>query len=234
VISPVTGRVVYGNPGKGELAAYPEMNRTYRAMELVLQRTRAGVTSFEASWAWSRNQGNYEGYWDQSIGANDPLGAAAFMATPALARNTSGLLPNDQTHVLRLFASQSFRYGIGAGATFAWATGTPLSELGASPYGYPYFVFLSPRGRAGRTPSTYDLNVRLSWDVPIDCSGERKIRMIGDAYHIGNPRRVVFVDQIRYRAVTTSGVQVSPNPNFGKPLAFQPPAAVRLGLELSW
>ena len=234
VISPTTGRAVYGNPGRGELAAFPEMKREYRALELVLQQTVAGATSLEASWAWSRNQGNYEGYWDQSIGANDPVGAAVFMASPAMARNTDGLLPNDQTHVLKFFGSQSFRYGISAGTTFTWATGTPLSELGASPYGYPYFVFLGPRGRAGRTPSTYDLNLRLSWNVPIGHGGARNIRVIADAYHIGNPRRVVFVDQVHYRAVTGSGVQVSPNPDYGKALAFQPPAAGRLGMELGW
>jgi hypothetical protein len=44
----------------------------------------------------------------------------------------------------------------------------------------------------------------------------------------------VFVDQIHYRAVTSSGVQVLPNPNYGKPLIFQPPAAFRLGAELMW
>jgi hypothetical protein len=234
VISPATGQAVYGNPGKGELSAYPEMNREYRALELVIQRTLVDATSLEASWVWSRNQGNYEGYWDQSIGANDPVGAAAFMASPALARNTDGPLPNDQTHVFKLFGSQSFRHGISAGTTFTWATGTPLSELGASPFGYPYFVFLGPRGRTGRTPSTYDLNLRLSWSVPIGRGGERNLRVIADAYHIGNPRRAVFVDQIHYRAVTGSGVQVSPNPDYGKALAFQPPAAGRLGMEMGW
>ena len=29
-------------------------------------------------------------------------------------------------------------------------------------------------------------------------------------------------------------MQVSPNPDYGKPLAFQPPAAVRLGMEVDW
>ena len=234
VISPATGRAVYGNPGKGELAAYPRMNREYRAMELVFQRTLASATSLEVSWVWSRNEGNYEGYWDQSIGANDPVGAAAFMASPALARNTGGPLPNDQTHVLKLFGSQNLRHGVSAGATLTWATGTPLSELGASPYGFPYFIFLKPRGQAGRTPSTYDLNVRLSWDTAMNRRSARTIRLIADAYHIGNPRRVVFVDQIHYLAVTSSGVQVSPNPEYGKPLAFQPAAAARFGMEVAW
>jgi hypothetical protein len=234
VISPATGRAVYGNPGKGELAAYPEMNREYRALELVVERTPAGSTSLEASWVWSRNLGNYEGYWDQSIGTNDPVGAATFMTSPSLARNTGGFLPNDQTHVLKLFGSQGFHAGISAGASLTWASGTPLSELGASPYGYPYFVFLKPRGQAGRTPSTYDLNLRLSWNVPLDRRGARNLRVIADAYHIGNPRRVVFVDQVRYLAVTNSGVQASPNPDYRKPLAFQPPTAVRLGMEAGW
>ena len=95
-------------------------------------------------------------------------------------------------------------------------------------------MFLKPRGRAGRTPSTYDLNVRLSWETAIHRGGARTIRVIADAYHVGNPRRVVFVDQIHYLAVTNAGVQVSPNPAYGKPLAFQPPAAARFGMEVGW
>jgi len=205
------------------------MKREYRALELVFQRTLAGATSLEASWAWSRNYGNYEGYWDQSIGTNDPVGAAAFMGLTGAGPEHEWPPPNDQTHVLKLFGSQSFRHGIGAGATLIWAPARRWSELGASPFGLPVLRISQTSAAGGRTPSTYDFNLRLSWSVLIDRGGSRNIRLIADAYHIGNPRRVVFVDQIRYRAVTSSGVQVSPNPGYGKPLAFQPPAAVRLG-----
>jgi hypothetical protein len=231
VLLPGTLQIVYGNPGSGDLQAFPRLSRIRRALTVSLEHHGPRGT-FAADWVLASNRGNYEGYWDQSIGDNDPLGAGSFVASAQLAANTDGPLPNDRTHTLKLLASRSLPYGLGAGATFLWASGTPLDELGASPYGYPYFVYLEPRGSAGRTPSLYDLNVRLTWTAPPRAGAS--LRLLADLYHLGNPRRGVFFDQLRYRSVTHTGEQTSPNPSYGKALIFQPPVAARFGLELDW
>lgn len=46
-----------------------------------------------------------------------------------------------------------------------------------------------------------------------------------------NPRTAVRYDEVHYRALDSSGNEIDPNPNYGAPLAFQPPMKIRLGLE---
>ena len=59
-------------------------------------------------------------------------------------------------------------------------------------------------------------------------------RVIVDVLHIGNPRRAVWIDQHKFRAVDEQGHQISENPNFGAPLAYQPPMAVPFGFDWSF
>ncbi len=234
VRSPLSGQAVYGNPGRGELAAYPDIERDYRALEISVERADSAGTSFRASYVLARNHGNYEGYWDQTAAQNDPLGGASFMPTPAAAANSAGLLPDDRTHVAKLQVSRRFPRGLEAGATLLWASGTPLSEVGSTPFGAPFYVFLQPRGSLGRTPGIYDLNLRLAYQADWLRSAAGVPRLLFDAYHIGNPRQPVVVDQVRFRGVGPGGQQIAPNPNYGRPLLLQPPVAYRFGFELDW
>ncbi len=233
VASPVSGRPVYGNPGRGELAAYPEIERTYRAFEVTVSAATAALGATSASYVWSELRGNYEGYWDQSVGQNDPLGGGSFMADPRFAGPTRGLLPGDRTHRFKCRASRALGRGVAVGTTFVWTSGTPLSAFTPTPYGAPYHRFLEPRGSRGRSPSLYDWNVRLAFEPPGWKSATRP-RVLADAYHLGNPRRAVFVDQLRYLGVGSFGQPVAPNPNFLEPLLYQPPVAFRFGVEVDW
>ena len=156
------------------------------------------------------------------------------MPSPAAAAYTDGLLPNDRTHVAKLQVSRRLPQGLEAGATFLWASGTPLSELGSTAFGAPYYLFLKPRGSLGRTPAIYDVGVRLTYQPPRPRSAAGMPRLLLDAYHLGNPRRAVVVDQVRFRGVGPGGQQVGPNPNYGRPLLLQPRVAYRFGIELGW
>ena len=112
-------------------------------------------------------------------------------------------------------------------------SGTPLSELSATVFGSPFDRFVQPRGSLGRSPSLYDLDARLAWE-PLHGAGAPRPRLLLDAYHLGNPRRAVFLDPVHYHRVNASGQPVATNPNFLKPLLLQPPAAFRFGVELDW
>jgi hypothetical protein len=233
VSSPVTTQAVYGNPGRGELQPYPGITRIYRALEISMSRTGRNGSSIGASYLLSSLEGNYEGYWDQTAGVNDPIGGAAFAPSLAATTYASGPLPNDRTHQVKAFGSTPLAYGFAAGATVTWASGTPLSELGSTPLGAPYYVFLRPRGSLGRTPSIYDVSLRFAYE-PVAFAGPLKPRVLADIYHVGNPRRPVVFDQVHYRGATQSGQQTAPNPNYGQPLYFQPAVAYRFGVEMSW
>jgi Carboxypeptidase regulatory-like domain len=233
VISPLSGQAVYGNPGRGELGPYPGIVRRYRALEMSVERQVPAGWTLSASYLLSSLRGNYEGYWDQTAGVNDPLGGGSFIPEPGSVANTEGPLPGDRPHQIKAHASVGLTRAIQVGATLWWASGSPLSELGSTPYGRPYYRFLQPRGSLGRTPSIYDLGVRVSYAPRF---GDHRLhgRLLADAYHIGNPRRPVVVDQVHYLGVSPSGQQIAPNPNYGKTLFFQPDAAYRLGLEVTW
>ncbi len=232
VLSPLSGQAVYGNPGRGELAAYPGITRIYRALELTLEGGPSATTTWQASYVLASLDGNYEGYWGQSAGVNDPLGAAAFASDVRGSAFGCGPLPSDRTHQLKLRAARPIAFGLSAGTTLWWASGTPISELGSTRFGPPYYVFLSPRGSRGRTPALYDLAVRLAWQPALHSAVEP--RLLADVYHVGNPRRTVVVDEVHYRGVNGSGAQVAPNPGYGGPLLQQPPVAWRFGVEVRW
>jgi len=228
-----TGDVAYGNPGRGALARYPRIERRYSALEFTA-RGRGRHVSASATYAWSRVRGNYEGYWDQTARTNDPLGAAAFVSDPRAAATATGPLPLDRPQQLKAWGSAELPGGVSLGVTASWASGTPISELGATPYGAPYYQLLAPRGSRGRTPALYDVDVRLACAPPPWFPRAAATRFLVDAYHLGNPRRTVLVDEVRYQSVDGAGRQQGPNPAFGEPLLFQPGAAYRFGVETSW
>ena len=169
----------------------------------------------------SRNTGNYTGLY-----AGDGQAANAgsqFDNHDSLAIST-GLLPNDQTHVAKLYGSYRLKFGLTVGVYGIWQSGTPLSELGI---GEHVLAYLKPRGSAGRLPSLYDLNMRFNYQLPWVAVRGGATQVIMDLSHIGSPRGAVAVDQLHFFGLTADdGV----NPNYGRALVRQPPMSVRLGI----
>jgi len=96
-------------------------------------------------------------------------------------------------------------------------------------------MFLVERGSAGRTPSIWDLNLRLTHDLPWSAGPLSRGRLILDLLHVGSPREVVAVDQWHYTGLDPeTGEQTKPNLNYGAAIGHQPPMSARLGLELDF
>ena len=53
-----------------------------------------------------------------------------------------------------------------------------------------------------------------------------------DVFHVASRRRAVRYDEVHYRALDPSGNQIDPNPTYLVPITYQPPMAVRLGIEM--
>lgn len=223
---PDRASVFTGNPGSGQLSFLPEAQRDYSALELTIERVGSRRLSFLGSYVISRSHGNYTGLFASDVRRATPGWNFALMRAEQ-AVNSTGPLPNDRPHVLKLRGSYRFDSGLSAGTFFTWQSGTPLGETGpanVSPGGNLWPVFLVPRGSAGRTPAIWDLNVRLTYDVRR--AGLGSGRVIADLLHVGSPRTVVDLDQRRF-----VGVRGNPNPTFGQPIRHQPPMQFRLGLE---
>ena len=222
--------LVIGTPGKGNFAFLPSPRREYTALELGVEGDSRRLR-YRASYVLSRTWGNYTGLYSSDEAYPSP-GANGSFFWPYQAANSTGLLANDRTHVVKLTAA--FRAGVGlvAGTFVTWQSGTPLNEFGAGPSGPGAPAFLAPRGSVGRTPAIWDMNLRLTYDTPWPTAS--RARLVLDVLHVGNPQEVVRLDQIHFQTLDANGVQTNENPRYLGPVAFQPPMTARLGLEMSF
>jgi len=220
--------MVVGTPGEGDFDFLPPPKREYTALELDF-RGAWRTLDYRASYVLSRNRGNYPGFFDSDRGwANS--GYSDLFSRPAHAVNSTGLLPNDRTHVLKLTNVYRTGFGLTVGGFFTWQSGSPLNELGGGLVGGS--VFLVPRGSAGRTPSLWNVDLRLAYDTP--CPRAGKCRLFLDAMHLGNPQEVTWMDESRYFGVDAAGNPTSENPDYLKPKAYQPPMMFRIGFEIGY
>jgi hypothetical protein len=226
-----SGMYQIGNPGRGNLGFTPRARRHYTALVLTLEKPD-GRFNFLASYAISRTSGNYQGLYDY---ARDFLPAAPNTTSefdfPEQYANSSGLLPNDRTHVAKFAGSYRVDGRLTAGTFVSWASGVPRDELGATPIGDGIHAYLRPRGSAGRNPSVLDLNLRLAYTLPAWSKGVAP-RLSLDLLHLTNARTALRHDDVRFLTLDADGNQALLNPNYNHPRAFAPPMKARLGITV--
>lgn len=227
--TPGDAPLVAGNPGSGDLSFLPPFTRNYSALEFTVSGAPSERVHFQGSYVLSRTHGNYAGLFNSDVRNGDP--AQDFVLTMVeQIPNSTGLLPNDRTHVFKVFGSYRVDFGLTAGAYFTWQSGTPLSEFGVANADFGAFnpAFLVERGSAGRTPAIWDLGLRFTYEPRIRPAS----RLTLDFLHVGNPRKAVDLEQSHFLGIDDAGNQILPNPDYGSVVAYQPPMTVRLGLEI--
>lgn len=231
IVDPNSPITLGANPGRAPLAFLPRPNGSYEALELTARKLDGSRLSFLLSYVLSRHYGNYVGLYDQDAGVGNPNSGSNF-SNPTELQDASGLLPNDRTHVVK--ASGWYRFGarFTVGSHVTLQSGTPLSYLGANPIYSFDFVFLKPRGTAGRTPWLWDLNLHLSYNLGRS-GAPLSSRIVLDAFHLLSGKRPVLIGQKAFLSVDPIiGQQVDPNPLYGQVLLRQPPMSLRLGVEI--
>ena len=216
----------FGTPGQGDFAYLPAPKREYTALEISTEGGWPKVR-MRASYVLSKLWGNYSGLYSSDIGLSNPgLNSGFWM--PHQAVNSTGYLPGDHTHVIKLSGSYAAGFGLIAGAIVSVASGTPINEFGAGPAGPRSPWFLVPRGTAGRTPTLWNVDLRFTYDLPLRSGPRTSVQM--DLLHVGNPQGTTWVDETHYLTTDTS----SPNAQYLQPKAYQAPMAARLGIELNF
>ena len=219
---------VLGTPGEGDFDFLPPPRREYTALEIAFDGRWRGL-EYRSSYIWSRTWGNYSGLFASDVYTASP-GGNFTLFMPHHATNSTGLLPNDRTHVLKLVAVHPVGQALRVGAFGTWQSGTPLNEFGAFLGGSRPPAFVVRRGSAGRLPGIWDLNLRFAYEgYRIRSTASR---VVLDVLHVGNPQTVVRVDQQHYEMLDENGNQTSPNPRYRQPTAYQPPMMVRIGIEI--
>jgi hypothetical protein len=143
-----------------------DATRKFQGFELVA-RKRIGESFWaQASYLYSKLKGNYSGAIRTETGQTDP-GINADFDYYQFNTNADGLLDLDRTHQFRVGGTYSTPFGLTAGLGFFVRSGTPYGKSGWFNDFYPSELYLVERGSAGRTPTEWDADLSLSYDLKI-------------------------------------------------------------------
>ena len=150
----------------------PAAKRSYRAIELFLERPFDGTWYAKIDYVWSKLQGNSEGQVNSTTGQDD-IGMTVDFDYARLMEYAGGNLANDRRHQLKIYGSYQLTEAWKLGANLLVASGTPKTCLGyygsdqsAAEYGSYYHWCAgrpSPTGSAGRFPWQQILSLSVEY-----------------------------------------------------------------------
>jgi hypothetical protein len=95
-----SGHFYFANPGRSPLDEFPHPKREYLAFELSVETSSNKSFNILVSYILSHNSGNYAGMFWQDYGVALPVtGQFDYLD---IMNNTTGLLPNDRTHMFKV------------------------------------------------------------------------------------------------------------------------------------
>lgn len=218
--------------------------REYNALEFSLAKEFDGKWGGSASYTYSKSFGTAEGYVNSTIQQTD-AGVSQDFDFGKLADGSNGPLPNQHTHAFKIFGTISLTDNFRLGANFSAISGRPISRIGFVPsdsggvsQGYStassyYYLdstgktVLGQRGDQGETDWVRQLDLQLAYT---DKVGKSNYTLQLDIFNVLNSQAVTDVNQVNdySRATTTVGQVGQLSQNYGLPLAFQAPRAVRI------
>ncbi|RPE77050.1 TonB-dependent receptor [Vulcaniibacterium tengchongense] len=234
-----------------------EPKRTYKAVELQLDRAWDDKWSFNASYTWSKSEGNAEGPVNSDTNFSD-TGRTENFDDPWVNLGGYGPLANDREHQLKLRGTYAFNDHWQVAATLDVQSGGPITGFGAgNPYDakkyHSYFVCVSNcmqydedtgidpdgpdvyehsrRGGRGRMPWTYDLGASLTY---LNSFGGADLKVKFAVYNLLNQQRTVRVDQELQPSVGMDGGQPEYNEFFGVGYGFQAPRYAQLVVTVNF
>ncbi|MDP1830548.1 MAG: TonB-dependent receptor [Geothrix sp.] len=242
--NPATGLFTVPNTG------YEKAGNKYASVDFTLDK-KTDRSTFNFSYTWSRLQGNYEGVVSSSNGQADGNITASFDYYPYVGY---GLLPNDRTHVIKMFASHRFDvFGgdLNLGFNWTYQSGTPVSLFddgsttnGRTPgddtlYGpLPGTLFLDiggygnavpangQLGQYGRTPALNNVDLHLDWAYKF--GGKYRLIPSIDLFNAFNTR---YAATVRQQATDNTGVL---DPRWGHATTWQQGRRYRFGVKFQF
>ena len=223
--------------------------RSYKAIEIELNKRFSDGWQLLANSRFARLKGNYEGHLRNDNGQTDPGISSLFDFTAGdfnlLGDQFAiGPLNTERRFLSNFYGSYAFgkdRFGgrwlngLNLGAGLRLESGLPISEF------LPHPVYLNAgevpvggRGKLGRTPffTSLDLHADYPWQI----SERAKISFIADFFNVTNNRRVLLPDQFRQLDLGAD------NPDFLQPQinlttlnqGFRLPFNMRLGMRFEF
>ena len=186
----------YEARGSGAVMGYKKPKRTYKAVEFQLDRAWDDKWFFNASYIWSKSEGNIEGPVNSDTGYND-TNLVQYYDHPAV-NERYGVLFNDARHQIKLRGGYKLNDMWSFGATLSARSGAPITAFGVvwpndsrgmgpgeySGGGSGWLceqsatndcsdwetrqLTYTERGAFGRMPWLYNLGVNVTWTLPVE------------------------------------------------------------------
>ena len=249
------GKLGYsGTTGTGQTIVEPKPRRVYDGVTLSVGKTFTENWLMTASYTYSSFRGNYPGLFSiRGVGAPqiDPNILSEYDLL-SLLPNKDGPLPGDIPNSFKVDAG--YVYEMSPQMTFNFGgnvradQGQPISFLGAHPLYGPGEAYILPRGSGGRTPWTWQLNLRGGANYKL--SKDYGLGFTLDLFNVTDNREVLTVDQnYTFNSVSPivngkvsdlpslrniAGQNVAVNTNFRNATAYQLPFSARIGAKLSF
>ena len=224
-------------PFQGFDISHAEPTRDYDAVEVFADKRFGDNWRLQASYRWSRLEGNFEGFFRNDNGQSDP-GITSLFDFPtndpsfaALAdqldlrgdlrflADENWILPNDRRHQFKAFGNYLFPFRLNVGAGFMANSGAPLTPLASNAvFGNAGEIPEAPRGSGlqtvdgFRTRTETEYNVDLHADYGFRLPSGQRITAIVDLFNLFNIDRVLAYDP---RTELRAGRPANVNPDFG-------------------
>lgn len=237
----------YQASGSGMVTGYKKPRRTYKAVEFQLDRAWDDKWAFNASYVWSKSEGNIEGPVNSDTGYAD-TNLVQFYDHPAV-NERYGVLFNDFRHQIKLRGSYKLNEMWSFGATFSARSGGPITAFGTRwpndnrGFGPGEFsgggsgwlcvancsslnrqLVYSERGAFGRMPWVKDLGLNVTFTPFRDINLKARFSI----YNVLNDQTVVNVHS-RYESTPGSKM-----PYFGEGTVWQSPRYMQLVVSYSY
>lgn len=230
--------------GSGNIMGYKKPRRTYKAVEFQIDRAWNDKWSFNASYIWSKSEGNIEGPVNSDTGYND-TNLVQYYDHPAV-NERYGVLFNDFRHQFKLRGAFKLNEQWSFGSTLSARSGGPITAYGVvwpddrraaggpgeySGGGSGWLcvancsdwrtreLVATERGAFGRMPWVIDLGASVMWTLPVE-GIDLKARL--SVYNLLNRQATINVHS-RYES--TPGTRL---PYFGEGTHWQAPRYTNL------
>jgi hypothetical protein len=164
--------------------------RYFRGIELTARKQFSTQIWAQLSFLYSSLIGNYSGAVSEATGQTDP-GVNSDFDYYQFQTNAYGRLELDRPVQARIDAVYSAPFGLSAGLGFYVRSGVPTSRLGWFNGAYCCSLYLDARGTNGRTPTDYDMNLSLGYNLSI---GAVTITPTLYLFNVFNNQTVTLVD----------------------------------------
>jgi hypothetical protein len=189
--------------------AYVKPNRSYKSIEVAIDRAWDNKWALNAAYTLSFNKGNAEGPVNTDTDFAD-TGRTENFDDPWVNFGSYGYLPNDHRHQLKVRGTYAFLENWRVGMTLNAQSGRPISAFGTNnPFDatnyHSFFICtancddpataqyeLVGRGSQGRTPWTYDVGANITWQHQF---GAADVMVKLAVYNLFNEERVLEVDE---------------------------------------